>query len=681
MRNLRRPLLALLICTSLWSGLISPVSAKGKKAAKPKVVKPTVSVASVRPRVTSAATAKNTMPVIITISGTGFGKPPASAKVTLLSNIESGDPTLATVTRATDTEIFAKAELPTGEAASIEGSVSLDIGDVSVDMHGAGDFKLTVDKPMPPPKPHGVEVDFKENNNSQTPTLHSVQITPKDPSNMFAADPTDPKAMKVTILPPGATNVVIDPVSTPDKTLITFTAAEGFKVQDVLVAVFDSNSSREPGAPVRRAAGKQPEKELKITRVDILSLQRRDGFGRLKIEGEGFGDSYGSPPDTSDLELICDPANRASHVDERDDTNKALRAADYKDPKKPKNTDTSGPNTSSLCTTRSFAENQTWRKTVEKDVHVLLVPRNPDLRVERTLIMSANDKMIDVYFEFSHWQDYSEPFRLERVSVSVTKPDASSASPAAASGPGLAPPTSATPTPKYTTQLASLPIGPQRDANLEYRYTVLDPNDASELFGYGVGKNFYVLQLSVVNNSDKKLMVPLSSIQAEVEWSYDAEGNPVYDEGSTTLSPLKLAAITSYFDTYQKTKGKKAKVFNILDGVSTLAAALVPVFGKGLERGNSILNGGLIPGLHKAWGDLSSQQLQNLTAMSWDSIEEIPAHGSKEKYVFIQRGDQVFGTVGSDGEQIRKRIKSLQGLDVSGFIVKDSESTSASPKP
>src|SRR5207248_100926 len=142
----------------------------------------------------------------------------------------------------------------------------------------------------------------------------------------------------------------------------------------------------------------------------------------------------------------------------------------------------------------------------------------------------------------------------------------------------------------------SFPIGPQKDKNLEYRYTVLDPDDASELFGWGVGKNFYVLQLSVVNNSDKKLVVPLSSIQAEVEWSYDAypEAGPVFDEGPTTLSPLKLSAITSYFDTFQKTKGKKARLFNILDGVGTLAASLVPVFGRGLERGNSIMSGGLI---------------------------------------------------------------------------------------
>jgi hypothetical protein len=667
MRDLRRPLLAFLICTSLYSGLISPtVLATGKKPAKPKVVKRTVTSILVTKRATSAATAKNTMPVSIDINGTGFGKTvnPAAVKVILLTNIESGEPSTATVTFVSDTKIFARAELPTGEASSITGSVVLEIGGGSVNTNDYK-FDLPVDK-LAQPKPRTVEVDIKEIRNPQNPTVHQVLITPKDDSDTFAADPTDPKAMKVQILPSGATNVVIDPVSTSERTLITYTAADGFKAQDVLVTVFDSSASEATQARVRKAAPKQAEKEMKITRVDVLSLQRRDGFGRLKIEGEGFGDSFSRPTQNVDLELLCDPANRSYHVDERDDTRKKDDRVD----------------TSTVC--QNFVNlNKAWRQGIQTSLNVVLVPRNADLRVERTLIMYADDRLIDVYFEFSHWQNYSEPFRLESVSVSVTKEEPASTSTATALGPGAAPPT-ATPPPKYTTQLASFPIGPQKDKNLEYRYTVLDPDDASELFGFGVGKNFYVLQLSVVNNSEKKLVVPLSSIQAEVEWSYDADPQtgPVFDEGPATLSPLKLAAITSYFDTYQKTKGRKAKLFNILDGVSTLAAALVPVFGKGLERGNSILNGGLIPGLHKTWGDLSSQQLQNLTSMSWDSIEEIPAGGSKEKYVFVQRGDQVFkNKKGNEDVEIHKQIKSLQGLEVSGFIVNDSRPASASPQP
>ena len=698
-RNAIRSLWVAILCISLILGFVSPVSAKVKKpAAKAKVVKPAVISVDVTKHAISAATAKNTIPVSIDITGKGFGKTVSTASVkVVLINVDSGEPTAASVTFASDSKIFAHAELPASDEALIRISVALEINGQSVDTTD-NPHPIANDKPASP-KPRGVEVDIKENNNPQNPTLHSVTITPKDNLDSFASDPTDPKAMRVQILPPGATNVVIDPVSTADRALITFTAPDGFKVQDVLVAVYDSSTTR--GATEtspRRIATKPADSAVKITNVDVLSLQRRDGFGRLRIEGEGFGnhsriDENGKALTTNgDLELLCEKQNRSYHVEEREDTNPRDTGKQYGD--QDAKTSKEAP-LASLCKdgdskALDFKPLKEWRAKVEKSLNVQLVPRNPDLRVERTLIMYADDKVIDVYFEFSHWKDYSEPFRLDSVSVSVTKEQPASAPAASATARGAAAPT---PTPRSTTFLASFPIGPPKDKNLEYRYTVLDFDDASELFGSGVGNNFYVLQLSVVNNSDKKLVVPLSSIQAEVEWSYAGDqpiGNRIiaYDEGPPTLSPLKLSAITSYFDTFQKTKGRKAKLFNVLDGVGTLAASLVPVFGRGIERGNSIMSGGLIPGLRKAFGDLSSQQLQNLTSMSWDSIEEIPAGGSKEKYVFIQRGDQVFRNKSFDNEskkekvlEIHKQIKSLQGLEVSGFIVNDSRPAGAVPRP
>jgi hypothetical protein len=658
-RQVQWSLWACLICFSITLGSVSPAFARAPQR-KPKVVKPAVTDIQVRKRIPSTATAKNTTPVSVEISGKGFGKTltPASVKV-VLTNIDSGEPSAASVTFASDTKIFARAELPTGEEASIRSSVGLDINGQAVN---TTDFvyEIPIEKPVQP-KPRSVEVDIREINNPQNPTLHSVLITPKDDSDTFATDPTDPKAMKVQILPPGATNVTIDPVSTPERTLINFAAADGFKVQDVLVTIFDSRTRERSEASVKRAAIKQAGKSVKITKVDVVSLQRRDGFGRLKIEGEGFGDNLVRPTQNGDVELLCDRANRSSHVDEREDTNRRP------------DTESAIPDTSTLCPKPFVSLNRDWRWQIERSLKVILVPRNSDLRVERTLIMYADDKLIDVYFEFSHWPDYSEPFRLESVSVSVTQEQPASAPPVSATANGVA----ATPTPRFTTYLASFPIGPPKDTNLEYRYTVLDQGDASELFGSGVGDNFYVLQLSVINNGDKKLVVPLSSIQAEIEWSYKEVEGVSFDEGPPTLSPLKLSAITSYFDTFQKTKGRKARIFNILDGVGTLAASLVPVFGKGLERGNSILSGGLIPGLRQAWGDLSSQQLQNLTSMSWDSVEEIPAGGAKEKFIYIQRSDQSFSNKTDKSLKINKSIKSIQGLEVSGFVVNDSQPASA----
>jgi hypothetical protein len=676
MRDMRRPLLAFLICASLWSGLISPVSAKAKKpSAKPKA-KPVVTDIQYDRLVPAPDATNKTIPLSVQISGTSFGKTlaPTSVRVSLI-NQKSKLETRATVTVATDTAIIVRAEAPVNEDGSCTCEVDLQINGSSVDTSGhliPVPSSARLPKTETPSRAKPFEVEF---NQIKTSNSRSLEINTKNDEAEFGADPA---LMKVALLPAGATNITIEPAVSPQKIFVSFVAPDDFVVKDVLVTVFDENKKliAYSGQPLPEkdedgriiAKEKPANEEVKITSVDILSLQRRDGFGRLKIEGSGFG-NYGMRSGEGELELLCDPRNRAySALETRDMESKQAarrvlcsgftgRAKGVGPPSVP------SPGASPMA-------------DVERSVNILLVPRNPDLRVERTQILYIDDKLIDVYFEFSHWENYSEPFRLESVTVTVNKEQAiTSAETKSAHA------RTGTQLKTVKTYIAAHNIGSPRDRNLEYRYTVLDEKDASQLFGSGVGENFYVLQLSVVNNGDKKLVIPLSSIQAEIEWYYGEDEKTIsYDEGPPTLSPLKLSAITSYFDAFQKTKGKKARLFNILDGVGTLAASLVPVFGKGLERGNSIMAGGLIPGLHKAWGDLSSQQLQNLSAMSWESIEEIPAGGSKEKFIYIQRSDQVFRSKDAKFE-IHKTIKSLQGLEVAGFIVNDSRPAAAVPQP
>lgn len=113
---------------------------------------------------------------------------------------------------------------------------------------------------------------------------------------------------------------------------------------------------------------------------------------------------------------------------------------------------------------------------------------------------------------------------------------------------------------------------------------------------------------------------------------------------------------------------------------------MVPVFGRNIERPVAIMSSGLIPGLHRAIGDLSGEQLQNLTSLSWDSVEEVPANGGKEKFIYIQRADESYSgsqteKSGNKGETIKRRIKSIGGLEVSGFIVKDSSAATAVKQP
>ena len=143
-----------------------------------------------------------------------------------------------------------------------------------------------------------------------------------------------------------------------------------------------------------------------------------------------------------------------------------------------------------------------------------------------------------------------------------------------------------------------------------------------------------------------------------------------YEEGPATLAPLPLAAVTAFFDGDEKVNGKKAKFFNVTDGLAMLGSSLIPFFGPGFRDAHVAFTGGLVPGIRRGLGDLSSQQLQNLTALSWQGIEVVAAGGGTiEKFVFIQRGDQLFSP--GFGERLRKTIKNIEGVEVVGFEVKE----------
>jgi hypothetical protein len=108
---------------------------------------------------------------------------------------------------------------------------------------------------------------------------------------------------------------------------------------------------------------------------------------------------------------------------------------------------------------------------------------------------------------------------------------------------------------------------------------------------------------------------------------------------------------------------------------------MVPVI-KELERPGLILTTGVIPGLKKAIGDLSSEQIARLTNLSWENVEEIPAGGSQSKFIYIPRAEQLFGDFkryGNDGTDYisRKKVIDLTALEVAGFEVVDSEKKQA----
>jgi hypothetical protein len=632
--------------------------------------------------------ASGRVPVILAVTGENLSAAPADISMRLVSK-KDGRLIDVAVDSVAENEIVAKAFAPAGEYI-----VELRIKGAKV--VSASDYELELQEEAgevgQPAKPFGIS--FETFKSEQYPNLYSVLITNRSDGEGFAADPS---LMKVDILPAGTTNLTIQPGSTPQQMMVTFLAPEKFEVKGVIVTVYRPDSPRSENrlarysTPFKEKPAKADPNQPQITGIDILSLQRRTGIGRLKIEGSGFGD-YERPPIPGDRELLC-CLNRPSQSYER---RKAAPAQNPEAEINPAEASDSEVCAAVLMNGSACGDMRAWRKKIEQRVNVVLVPRNADLRVERTQILYVDDKVIDLYFEFTHFPGYSQPFRLQSATVTVNKggvkssetvrgetPAESRASHAA----GTAAPPAVTGTVKGpATFVVSHDVGLKRDKNLEYRYSILEQKDASRLFGSGVGDHFYVMELSVVNNGEKKVNVPLSAIQAEIEWAYgggDEKANLFFEEGPATVSPMPLGAISAYFDLFQKSQGRKARLFNVLEGMSTLAATLVPVFGNGLAKSNNIFQSGFLPGLRLALGDLSSQQLQNLTTMSWENVEEIPAGAGINKFIYVQRGDQVFGRSeggfsksekSKDGlTQVKKTIMNIRGLEVAGFEVLESE--------
>ena len=603
--------------------------------------------------------------LVLVISGEKFGGPARPATVRLINQL-TGAIVAARIISHTDIKIVATAEVDVNaQAITYVPQLALAGIDVIRPEH-LSDYTIEIkreEKADQEPKPF--EITYEAFKSAQYPNLFSLVITNKNENNKPGFSP-NPSLMKVDVIPAGVTNLTIQPGSSPHQMVVTFLAPEDFETKGVIVTVFDPASTLGAGEPVAFSTPfqqKQPKtdpNQHKIADVKILALQRRLGIGRVLIQGTGFGD-YERPPISGERELLCCVARtmaafERNNPEKRDERNVQIQE--------------SGPlaEVCNIALSSQCEAMRNWRRRIEERVNIALVPRNPNLRVERTQIMYIDDKVIDVYFEFTHFPGYSQPFRLASATVSVNKgavkvtreQTANAAVTATVSGP--------------QTYADSRDIGVPPDKNLEYRYTVLDQKDAALLFGSGVADKFFAIELAVLNRAEKKVAVPLSAIQAEIEWAYgdDPRGADIYyEDGDSTIPPLALSEITSYFDSYRKTKGRRARLFNVLSGVATLGASLVPVFGRNIERPVAILTGGLTPALRTALGDISSEQLQNLTSRTWENVEEVPAKSGKTKFIFIQRGDQLFN--GDVPPIVKKQIKNIRGLEVIGFEIVESK--------
>lgn len=474
---------------------------------------------------------------------------------------------------------------------------------------------LLVSAPPPPTAAISeVEVTVSTFPSETYPNLHSLMLTAE--KDVFA---TNPNQMAVEIVPGGASNMRIRAGNSSKRLIVDFLAPDKFDVKDVVVSVYDSSdldrrALKAIGKTVKEFSKKQDANQPVISSARLVSLRRSGG-------------------------TCMDPPTRE------------------------------------VSQTCGFGRVRIEGKGFGSDfarVQVGVLPRNPEIRIHPTSIRvdgtRSDDKVIEAEFEFYVADGYSLPMRLEGVSVSVEKPIRTTVRK------GDLDVTIG----QLETYLAKTDVGPKRDGRLEYGYTVLDINTAHQIFGRGVATNFYVIAIAVVNRSEKKIAIPLSGIEAEVEWASGDAPNTGFEllEGPATLRPVPLATVTAFFTADNRSKGRRAKFFNILEGVRTLASTMVPLFGPGFQTAHTIFTSGLIPGAKIAIGDLSDQQLQSLAALSWENVEEIPGNGgSKVKFVYIQRGYQEFGlasgSVKPPAKEVKKEIKNLYAVELTGFEILD----------
>lgn len=661
------------------------------------------------------------------ILGTNLGDTPGDVSVTLKA-------------KAPAASILPKVDAAKGGELDVSGEAALNtqitaievkVKDATVSSDG---FQINIIPTPPAPKVSTFQIKFDHSVDKTFTNLHTMVVTKTGGDGSFDSHRNH---MHVELAPPGATDLQIVDVNEQQMEL-HFIALPDYQPSQVLVTVYNgSDLDTRQAVAVAQPAPSTPAadpNQPKISRVDVVFLNRSQGNGRVRIYGSGFGKGYKPAPYPVDDYLYYCLQREDINSSDRRPQRRAFRRSGCERLTNPKFVATTLQSRDGNIFGNDFQNPESkwrgWRENVRGKITVTLNSRNTDLRIERVEIIDVNDSYIDVYFEFTRYPQYSMPFRLGGVTVLVQKINEQTTSSKADDGVTVNVVNSA---PK--TYQAYQDVGKAPNPDLTYRYTVLDKNYVNKLLGRGIADNFYVLQVAMVNSGTKKVSVPLAAIQAEVEWArgskeprnrgnqntnsssnqqtpattadpttgsrsgatdpatYSDSGGETgepdteeevhtsYLEGPPTVSPARLAAVSAHFDAYQKTVGLRARIFNILDGLTTFGAALVPFAGPSLQDAHTVVTGGFIPGLHKAVGDLSSQQLQNLTALSWQDTESIASGGgSIEKLIYIQRYAQFSSeTVKFYGtpKKVEKQITNLLDLDITGYEVNESTGAQA----
>ena len=171
---------------------------------------------------------------------------------------------------------------------------------------------------------------------------------------------------------------------------------------------------------------------------------------------------------------------------------------------------------------------------------------------------------------------------------------------------------------------------------------IVPKSQAGNKYGNGVAKNFYAIQLSIVNECPMAIVVPLGGISVVTDHqAAQAPDDACTEEGS--LVAFSLDHVTSIFSADRKLTGRRAIYFNTVQALATLGSAIQPFFASGFTKGVAILGGGFTTASKELLVDMSAEQLQNLTSQSFGSTEQVASHGSLQKFVFVRRNEKCKG--------------------------------------
>ena len=194
---------------------------------------------------------------------------------------------------------------------------------------------------------------------------------------------------------------------------------------------------------------------------------------------------------------------------------------------------------------------------------------------------------------------------------------------------------------------------------------IVPKSQAGNKYGNGVAKNFYAIQVSIVNECPMAIVVPLGGISVVTDYqaaqqaakeaakkAAQQNSQPAQqaaqplDDACTedgSLVAFSLNHVSSIFSADRKLTGRRAIYFNTVQALATLGSAIEPFFARGFTQGVAILGGGFTTASKELLVDMSAEQLQNLTSQSFGSTEQVASHGSLQKFVFVRRNEKCKG--------------------------------------